>query len=387
MIILIAAVLLNTVHAFETCTPANDYLESALPAPDSTRGDGELPIACVQAAHMGMPVTGYYGFCPSPLGKPTRSHPRACVSEKYVRAVHDTLNDVTDCLGYDAKLAFSTFMLESGAHMNAVGAATDVGIGQLTKTAIDEVNMNAFDRALRLVGISLKPSCQRILPFMTKAASDIGDRCAFMSLPENPARNLVYSVLLLQQNRRVINNLWQRLDVQLPPAVDIERLKTLLAMLAYNSGPAGAVTVLKAYSVQMGKTLVEQHFDFEGAEEGSFARYLKDNFPAADGVTKKRVSKYIGHIMASTRRTDRAAGGFQSCIHSRYLNPPVRTLHTAGKPNSATARGLIKSYTQAAVALFPDCHSFKFAYLGRSLKVQDLNPTLRAAYYQLCSKN
>lgn len=387
MITLLMTWLLSApVFAYETCTPENDYLESALPAVDPAAAASRFPQNCIESAHLSMPLSGYYGFCPTAVGKPARTHKRACVSEKYVSAVHSALVDVTDCFDYDTRLAFSTLALESAAHLNAVGAATDVGIGQLTKSAIDEVNFNAFDRALRQAQQSGKASCRKILPLMTKAGSGLDDRCAFMNLPDNPVRNLIYSILLLQQNRRVINNLWTRLQIDIPAAVDAERLKTLMAMLAYNSGPAGITSVLKSYSTQMGAALTNQHFDFEGPDEGGFVRYLNANFPSNDPAVRKRVSKYVGYIMASTRRMDRVAGGRQECIHSEYLNPPVRALAVIPAANRAQARGLVKNYALTAAHDLKTCHDFEFAFLGRTLRVQDLNPSLRAVHHKLCSR-
>lgn len=374
------------VFAFEICNSDNDYLEMALPPAEPAAAPSSFPQICIESAHLSLPPTGFYGFCPTPMGKPARTHKRPCVSEKYVSAVHSGLIDVTDCFGYDTQLAFATFMLESGAHLNAVGAATDVGIGQLTKSAIDEVNLNAFDRAYRQATNSAKPSCSRILPAMTKHASAIEERCGFMSLPENPVRNLVYSVLLLQQNRRVINNLWTRLQIDLPVAVDVERLKTLMSMLAYNAGPAGIVSVLKSYSTQMGSVLTNQHFDFEGPDEGSFARYINFNFPSNDPVVRKRVSKYVGHVMASARRMDRVAGGKQECVHVKYLMPPIRTLAQISQQNRAQARGLVKQYTSIVAESFKTCHDFEFAFLGQTLRAQDLTPQLRAIHHGLCRK-
>ncbi len=358
----------------------------ALPPAEPSAAPSSFPRVCIESAHLSLPLSGFYGFCPTPIGRPARTHKRPCISEKYVSAVHSGLVDVTDCFGYDPQLAYATFMLESGTHLNAVGAATDVGIGQLTKSAIDEVNLNAFDRAYRQASRSGKPSCSRILPAMTKHGSAIEERCGFMSLPENPVRNLVYSILLLQQNRRVINNLWARLQIDLPDAVDAERLKTLMSMLAYNSGPAGIVSVLKSYSTQMGPTLTNQHFDFEGPDEGGFARYINSHFPSNDPVVRKRVSKYVGHVMASARRMDRVAGGRQECVHVKYLMPPIRAIAQINEQNRAQARGLVKQYAWSVAEIFKTCHDFEFAFLGQTLRAQDLTPQLRAVHHRLCKR-
>lgn len=375
------------VFAFETCTPENDYLENSLPTAEDPAVTDALPQNCVESANLSMPLQGYFGYCPAPVGRPARDRKRACISERFVSATHTALVNVADCLGYDARLAYSTLALESALHMNAVGAATDVGIGQLTRAAIDEVNLNAFDRALRAAKQSAKPSCAKILSWFSRGGSGIDERCAFMSLPENPGRNLIYSILLLQQNRRVVNNLWTRYQIELPAAVNAERLKTLIAMLAYNSGPAGVLSTLKSYTLQMGGALTDQHFDFEGPDEGGFARYLNYNFPSNDPAVRKRVSKYLGYVMASTRRFDKAAGGRQECIHAEYLNPPVRANARILVPNRAQARGLVKSLSAQAADSLGSCHDFEFAFLGNTLRPRDLIPSLRAFHHRLCDKS
>jgi hypothetical protein len=239
---------------FETCTPENSYLESSLiPPSTSPAGDvAAIPPVCIAAAHVSLAPTGYYGYCPTSSGKPSRSHPRPCISPNYVGIVHEALVNVTSCLSYDSRLAFATFNLESALHLVAVGRALDVGVGQLTKIAIDEVNMNALPAAKRAALRSDNPSCQEILPNMTEHSSHIDERCGFMSVPENPTRNIVYSILLLKRNLQIINNLWTRQKISLPAAIDQDLLKGNLVKLAYNAGPAGLVSSLKAYADQMG---------------------------------------------------------------------------------------------------------------------------------------
>jgi len=384
IILMLFASLVNSAAAFEACTPDNDYLENLLPPADPAAARTAFPQICVQAAQFSLPIKGFYGFCSTDTGRPARTHRRACISERYVSAVHSDLVDVTDCFNYDPRLAFATFNLESAAHLNAVGAATDVGIGQLTKSAIDEVNMNAFDRFYRLAKMSAKPSCQRILPLMTKHGAGIEERCGFMSLPENPTRNLIYSILLLHQSRKVITNLWNRQVIELPAAVDSERLKTMMTLLAYNAGPGGITSTLKAYSVQMGEELTDGHFDFERQEEGSFARYLNDNFPSADPAVRKRVSKYISHVIVAARRADRLAGGSQACLHQEYFLPPVGPLLRAQAPSRADAQRLIEHSTLKLAQSYTTCHDFEFAFLGRAQTARQLPEALREVHQRLC---
>lgn len=369
--------------AYEICTPANSYIEDLLPpiAPFvSPMLPPALPMACVEAAHLSLPAAGFYGFCPTAAGRPFRTHPRPCVSERYVSAVHHAVEQAADCLGYDAKLAFATFNLESALHLTAVGAATDIGVGQLTKSAIDEVNLNALPRARRMAAASPRSSCAYLLPYMTEHPSGIDDRCGFMVLPENPERNVAYSILLLQQNRRVVDNLWNRLSITVPASVDVERLKVMLAMLAYNAGPGSVVSTLKAYTDQMGTALSPWHFNFESTSPEAFTGYLKEYFPAADPTVRSRVSKYLGHVMVAARRADGLAGGTRQCMHASYFEPilppqlpPTLPPQVPTPPPDATqARHLVLQYAQLAADYLTenqDCrsaeHLLEYAFYPR----------------------
>lgn len=296
----------SSAFGYEVCNSQNNYLEDLLPTPSETISVS-LPSGCVEASQRSLAAKGYYGFCPTDEGMPTRSHPRPCGSRKYVETVHSTLINVADCLDFDPRLAFATFNLESAMHLNAVGAATDVGVGQLTRAAIDEVTLNALDRARRHAEQSLRPSCQSILPFMTPHDSAKENRCGFMALPENPTRNLVYSILLIEQNRKSLDRYWTRLGIVLPPSVNVERLKERLTMLAYNAGSAGSVATLAAYIEQMGSSrLNERLLNFESRDYYSFVNYMANYYPVADGKesSRKRISKYINYIIQAARRVE-----------------------------------------------------------------------------------
>jgi hypothetical protein len=83
-LVLFTAVNPAAAHAYETCTSANNYLEAMLPEPDPLPMPDDpaatpLPEACVEAAHLSLASTGYYGFCPTSEGHPAAPiHARAC---------------------------------------------------------------------------------------------------------------------------------------------------------------------------------------------------------------------------------------------------------------------------------------------------------------------
>lgn len=383
--------------AFETCTERNDYLEKLLPEVIDDAPASPLPAACIEASHLSLAPTGYYGFCPTSEGAPSRSHPRPCVSRRYVGAIHAALVNVADCLGFDPRDAFATFNLESATHMVAVGAATDVGIGQLTKSAIDEVTLNALDKARRIATASPKDSCRRILPFMTSHPSEREKRCGFMSVPENPTRNLVYSILLIQQNRKIIERYWSRLNVQLPATVDAERVKERLTFLAYNAGAAGGVAALKAYADIMGDRVNERLLNFDSKDFYGFPNYMNRFFPTPTGKEsyRKRIAKYIFYVAQAARRVERLAG--MACFDPATFplvdfNQPV-VFKT--NPNFAHAEQLTQTITDYLAMTFKDEHSdlkdcaalraqFKTEFLGQGMSEADFTGKQKVAYEALC---
>ncbi len=393
-----ASLLLFALHAqaYETCTPENSYLEALLPLPPPLLpAPFAIAETCIETAHLTLATSGYYGFCPTPLGKPERDHVRPCVSDRYVKAIHTALADVTDCLNYDPVLAFAAFNLESAMHLNAVGRATDVGIGQLTKSAIDEVNMNALSAAVRAARLSNKQSCARILPNMTTHGGTLEERCGFMNTPENPVRNLVFSILLKKNMRRTVDTLWNRYALTVPPEINVERLKHLLAMLGYNAGPGGVMTTLRAYLAQAPQPLTEHHFNFESNDADSFRTYLLHHFPSADEPTRKRVSKYIGFIINSARRVDTLTGATGQCLHD-YFVPTIRTTPLRAAPDYYRAEALVEAnmlqlareYARVGKRTKANCakakHDFLFTFTGKDGNLSMLSEEIQEVYNGIC---
>lgn len=384
----------HRVQAYETCTEQNNYLESLLPnaGPEPY---SRLPSACVERAQLNLPAGGYYGFCAGPEGMPGRTHPRPCISEKYVRAIHSALIDVSDCLGYDPRWAFASFNLESALHLNAVGAAGDVGVGQLTKSAIDQINSRARAVTEEMMRKSSIPACKRLLGYIKSHSSEPEQRCGFMSLPENPRRNLLYSVLLLRDNRKLIERYFVRLGLNLPSTVDVERLQIQLAKLAYNSGAAGLAATLKAYLDQMGTSVGPHHFHFENLEATAYPAYLGRYFPVKEGreSSRKRIAKYMKYVIASVRKVDSQLGG-GVCL-SPEMFPPL-TVHPVDRTptiDPVQADRLVTKYIlqladQSEALHMRDCRKaraqFRFEFVPMGLEPEDLPEPLYKRWLSLC---
>lgn len=393
LLVLVALLGFKTL-AYEVCTDENNYLEDFLldygPEPESL-----LPSACVERAQLNLPAKGFYGHCDGPVGMPGRTHPRPCVSKNYVRTVHSALLDASECLGYDPRWAFASFNLESALHINAVGLAGDVGVGQLTKAAINQINMRARADAEEMVRNSSIPACQRLRGFMAPHTSEPEQRCGFMTMPENPRRNLIYSILLLRENRKLIEKYFLRLKPDFPPSVNVERLKQQLAKLAYNSGVAGLAATIKAYTEQMGTRLGPHHFHFENMETTAYPAYLGRHFPVKEGreSTKKRISKYMKYVIASVRKVDNQLGG-GVCI-SPEMFPPLgpHPMDQAAMPDMQQAERLVLKYTkmladQSEARFMESCAEaraqFRFEFVPKGLEPKDLPEPLYARWRTLC---
>lgn len=231
----------------KTCGPERNYLLPGIRQihPDflKTRpdqGSGSIPRACVNFV-MNNFINGKnapspsYGSCVLPDGSrrgvPSRGDGEAgmfqpCVTEEYVNSVYNSLLDVSDCLNVPIKELTPKLYNESGVHVNTLGPDADGGVGQLTRSALQEVFMryennpgrpSTLDFFLTEMGKSSKASCQRILE--QKSAYSfalpqgqrlcmiheqdescfrpwlVQHRCEFMDGPENPLRNVLMTAI------------------------------------------------------------------------------------------------------------------------------------------------------------------------------------------------
>jgi hypothetical protein len=231
---------------------------------------------------------------------------------------------------------------------------------------------------------------------MTPMDSDKAHRCGFMATPDNPTRNLVYSILLIQQNRKAVDRYWDRLAITLPPSIDSERLKERLTMLAYNSGSSGPLSTLKAYAEQMGPRLNERLLNFENHDFYAFTSYIRRFFPVAPGQesSRKRVAKYVQYIINAARRVEGLA--HVRCFDLQTfppLDPPgpepvmqgPSSLHGEAQKLVAAA---VHELSAAPEADQRSCAArraeYLFALVGKNGDVSNLNLEQSQVYQSLC---
>lgn len=267
----------------------------------------ELPRKCV--TH----VMNKFGASPKSLARcpggmntaPQRGGSKPCISKNLVNLTYNHFTDVAECLNIDPKDLLPKLSNESGLLINTLGAGFDAGVGQLTQSAIEEVNKH-YDRYFGEVekGSIKKPSCLRVMQYkayLKKAKDPLAFRCSFIAPPENPMKNIMYMAIYNRMNmdnllgtkyiagETFIDNNGQMVQLTNTPSdrivggkfgineiqakfaqlgiadVNLGSLATMVAFNGYNTGPSTAFNMLNEYltkRIAAKKSLTERDFDF-----------------------------------------------------------------------------------------------------------------------------
>lgn len=244
--------------------------------------------------------------CPGGMGtEPVRGGSKPCISKNLVNLTYNHLTDVSECLNIDPKELLPKLSNESGMIINTLGAGWDAGVGQLTASAIEEVNKHYDRYVAEMEKASIKkPACLRVMqykPYLKKAKDVLAARCSFIVPPENPMKNIVYMAIYNRMNLdnllgikyiagesfidnngqmiaytgtssdRIVggkfgSNQIQEKFAQLGVSdIQLDNLATMVAFNGYNAGPSTAFNMLNEYltkRVAAKKSLTERDFDF-----------------------------------------------------------------------------------------------------------------------------
>ncbi|MES2801998.1 MAG: hypothetical protein V4654_05860 [Bdellovibrionota bacterium] len=248
--------------------------------------------------------------CPGGMGTaPQRGGSKPCISKNLVNLTYNHFTDVAECLNIEAKDLLPKLSNESGLLINTLGGGWDAGVGQLTQSAITEVNKH-YDRYLGEMEKAAikKPSCLRVMqfkPYLKKGKDLLASRCSFITPPENPMKNIMYMAIYNRLNvdnllgtkyiagesfinnngqmtaftgtssDRIVNGKFGKNDIQQKFAqlgisdVNLSNLATMVAFNGYNTGPGTAFNMLNEYltkRVAAKKSLTENDFDFHNAK-------------------------------------------------------------------------------------------------------------------------
>ena len=244
--------------------------------------------------------------CPGGMNTtPVRGGSKPCVSKNLVNLTYNHFTDVSECLNIDPKELLPKLSNESGLLINTLGYGWDAGVGQLTQSAIEEVNKH-YDRYVAEMEKAAikKPSCLRVMqfkPYLKKAKDALAARCSFIAPPENPIKNIMYMAIYNRVNLdnllgtkyiagesfidndgqmipytgtasdRIVsgkfgNNQIQQKFAQLGiKDLNLNNLATMVAFAGYNTGPSTSFNMLNEYldkRIAAKKVVTERDFDF-----------------------------------------------------------------------------------------------------------------------------
>jgi|GEM_PF-1941787 len=204
------------------------------------------------------------GQCSSSEGSPTRGGFMPCVTAEYAYTVYNAFEDMADCFDIRSRKLLPKLWNESGFHINTLGGGMDAGVGQLTRSAIQEVLSKPFadDEKTSLeifktqaMGSS-KASCQRLVrqeKAFDAVDPDVSQRCSIMSVPENPIRNVIYLGVFYKINERSVSNRikstnlkakLEELGLQNP---NMDFFQDVITTLAFNAGRGSAFSLVETY--------------------------------------------------------------------------------------------------------------------------------------------
>jgi hypothetical protein len=182
---------------------------------------------------------------------------KTCITNRLASTLTKSFNVIAKCLkpiigtdgNYKHKLQkiFEMINQESGFHTNVIGTNDDVGIGQMQKDAVRDVNKIILNKAKQNLRSSDDPDCNNLYTEFLKENRPINpsDTCERLSPSEgNPWKNMIYTFLYFKISRDSLKNsvfnhdlYMQRLQMN---ASEIEKIKDELAKFAHNKGPDGA---------------------------------------------------------------------------------------------------------------------------------------------------
>lgn len=210
-----------------------------------------------------------------PMSEPEREGPRVCITKAMVNVTYNSYVDVAMCLGLNPQDILPKLANESGLLINTYGGGSDAGVGQLTRPAIEDVNNN-YNTYLAEMESQAKtnPACARVMKhkaLLAPVPKEITSRCALMTAPENPLKNIVYMAIFNKINinnvkrRFESNNIIGKLELLGLRHINEEQLIGAIAMAGYNSGVGTSFRILNNYldaRINAGLRLKPADFDF-----------------------------------------------------------------------------------------------------------------------------
>lgn len=285
------------------------------------------------------PDHSQFATCSGPNAEPVRHRFKPCITQNYFNTVYNSLSDVSECLDIPMNITVPKFANESGLNNNVLGPVNDGGVGQFTESALRDVQIQ-YPRYRAEIMASTKPACQRLRSIpgaLVANASEIrtsdAERCHAISMPPNPVRSMLYYGIFYQTQKQYTANAWGGTDPKRPEEetvesllvaaganrMDREKLKQMMFIMGYNSGPRPPITGFKEwlrYRIAKKAKISAKDFDFNFWPPKGFSAIQKDAerdvlaMAPSRGwneartrleVTKERVKRRTTHVGADGR--------------------------------------------------------------------------------------
>lgn len=251
------------------------------------------------------------GQCSSSEGSPTRGGFMPCVTAEYAYTVYNAFEDMADCFDISSRKLLPKLWNESGFHINTLGGGLDAGVGQLTRSAIQEVLSKPYaddeKTSLEIFKTqamnSSKASCQRLVrqeKAFDAVDPDVSQRCSIMSVPENPIRNVIYLGVFYKINERSVSNRikstnlkakLEELGLQNP---NMEFFQDAITTLAFNAGRGSAFSLVETYiksRMANGKKLTAKELNFLTNSIDEVRAIRKEPKEESEADREKRIAK------------------------------------------------------------------------------------------------
>lgn len=199
--------------------------------------------------------------CSNDRSEPLRGQKRPAYKPSEIKQIHQAFLNMSDCFEIDPRWLFPKLMMESGFHPSIQNPNGDAGIGQLTWTAIRDVD-SALPEWKRWLAESKKPSCRWVYA-QTKAKKNFWQpvqkqtKCALMGTSSGIFKNLFYTTLFHRLNKEYVEKEFNNKKIRdllvstgFPVGFE-QKLKSILLALGYNTGGATAVKNLQEYLLQI----------------------------------------------------------------------------------------------------------------------------------------
>jgi hypothetical protein len=197
---------------------------------------------------------------------------RPCINESYFKLAHNSFDLVSSCMKgmlspgaseaeqkEDVRMTYAMINKESGFHLNAASSGNSSrigagGIGQLTDSAIKDVNDKQLSKMRALLSDSDDRQCRQLssefLKGNTPMKAESRNACGRVAIEDgNPIKNILYTYGFLKVNKDYLNTLIfkkHRSKFSSLSAKDLNKIQRAMTVWAHNTGIGGATTPLNA---------------------------------------------------------------------------------------------------------------------------------------------